>query len=161
VIRGLHVHRVKYFAVQGRHVVASMKNLALAVGLSAVVITVSVAGAAPELPVPRHYTLQDYQNVRSEGNGFDTFSMQTSWVKALISESTGKYVNITDPDTGTTQSNSYALGQQLGMLLSGKSPRSVCERNAQFFQTMPRAPTVTRCQRIGTYGYPQVPCTTN
>jgi hypothetical protein len=61
----------------------------------------------------------------------------------------------------TNQTNGYVLGQRLGMLLSGNSPRSVCESNPQFYQSMPPPPTVTRCQRTGSYDFAQVTCTTN
>lgn len=40
-------------------------------------------------------------------------------------------------------------GQQLGVLLTGNTPRSLCEQNPQFYQTMPAAPVVTKCQRNG------------
>ena len=76
-----------------------MRILALTVGLSAIVLLVAGAGGAPELPVPRHDTLQDYENVCSEANGFTTFSMQISCIKSLVNESTDKFVNNTDPDT--------------------------------------------------------------
>ncbi len=254
-----------------------MRLLAMTAGLGALLAGGAVA--APDLPVPRHDTLQDYQNACNEANGFTTFSTQTACVKALVSESSDAFLNSRDPDTqlylltadklvddirnkrttvaaarvslqralieveskhqseaqadraraeadrrerlaanqraaeasqraqqmemqaadqqrervqainmqaeqeresavefcaaqvqarqqqylmaNTTQTNSYALGQQLGMLLSGNSPRSVCERNPQFFQSMPPPPTVTRCQRTGSYGVAQVTCTTN
>ncbi len=52
-------------------------------------------------------------------------------------------------------------GQQLGMLLSGNTPRSLCEQNPQFYQTMPAAPVVTKCQRNGFGQNVQVTCATN
>lgn len=90
---------VKDFEVYGSVTEDIMRALMLTVGLGAAAVLATIAKATPDLPVPRHDTLQDYQNSCSEANGFKTFSMQVSCVKALVNESTNRFLNTSDPDT--------------------------------------------------------------
>jgi hypothetical protein len=71
----------------------------LIIGFGATMLMIGVAIASPDLPVPRHDTLQDYENVCNETNGFTTFSMQVSCVKALVNEESSGFVSPRDPDT--------------------------------------------------------------
>jgi hypothetical protein len=71
----------------------------LIIGFGATVLMIGVAIATPDLPVPRHDTLQDYENVCNETNGFTTFSMQVSCVKALVNEESRGFVSPRDLDT--------------------------------------------------------------
>jgi len=70
-------------------------NLVIRLGAAMLVTMTGVAVAVPAtLPVPRHDTLQDYQDACVAQNGFKTFSAQVSCVKALAAES-----NMDDPST--------------------------------------------------------------
>jgi len=69
------------------------------IGFGATMLMIGAAIATPDLPVPRHDTLQDYENVCNETNGFTTFSMQVSCVKALVNEESSGFVSPRDPDT--------------------------------------------------------------